>query len=256
MDQPSLAGKVAIVTGAALGMGAATARLFAAAGAKVVVADFNREQGEQVAREIVAAGGVACFQKTDVARASEVEAMVAAAVDRFGRLDVAVNNAATAPDCRPIAEMEETEFDRVMAVNLKGVALCLKYEVSQMLRQGGGGSIVNIGSTSSFRPQASNAAYVAAKHGVIGLTKVAALENGVHGIRVNAVAPGAIDTPMLRGAMATLDLTEEDLAPALSLFNRFGRAEEVAQASLWLASELSTYVTGATLSVDAGYVNR
>ncbi|MBE0598225.1 MAG: SDR family oxidoreductase, partial [Desulfuromonadales bacterium] len=172
------------------------------------------------------------------------------------RLDVAVNNAATSPDSRPIAEMEESEFDRAVGVNLKGVALCPKYEISQMLRQGGGGSIVNIGSTNSFRPQPHTALYTAAKHGVIGLSKAAALENGIHGIRVNTVAPGAIDTPMLRSSMETHALTEEAFAPVLSLFNRFGKPEEVAQASLWLASDLASYVTGAVLSVDAGYVSR
>lgn len=256
MDHPTLNGKVAIVTGAALGMGAATARLFAAVGAKVVVADLNREKGEEVVRSIETAGGVAYFQETNVAKSSDVQAMVAAAVERYGRLDVAVNNAATSPDTRPFAELDEAEFDKVIAVNLKGVALCLKYELSQMLLQGGGGSIVNIGSTSSFRPQPNNPAYVAAKHGVIGLTKAAALENGVNGIRVNTVAPGAIDTPMLRGALDTYGLTEEEFAPVLSLFNRFGKPEEVAEASLWLASDLSSYVTGATISVDAGYVSR
>lgn len=152
--------------------------------------------------------------------------------------------------------MDESQFDRVIAVDLKGVALCLKYQLSQMIRQGQGGSIVNIGSVSSFRPQPNNAAYVAAKHGVIGLTKVAALENGAHQIRVNAVAPGAIDTPMLRNALAAMGASEADFAPALSLLGRFGDAREVAQASLWLASDLAAYVTGTTINVDAGYANR
>jgi len=252
----NLEGKVAIVTGAALGMGAATAKLFAAAGAKVVVGDMNRGQGEEVVAAIAAAGGTAFFQEVNVARAADVQALVAATVERYGRLDVAVNNAAIAPDTRPVEELVEEEFDRVIGVNLKGVALCMKYEIAQLVRQGGGGSIINVGSTSSFRPQPNNIAYVAAKHGVIGMTKVAAMENGARGIRVNTVAPGAIDTPMLRRSLEEHDLNEQDFAPALSLFNRFGRPDEVAQASLWLASDLSSYVTGATLSVDAGYVNR
>jgi glucose 1-dehydrogenase len=182
--------------------------------------------------------------------------MVRAAVERFGRLDCAVNNAAVAPDTHPIAELDEAEWDRVLAVDLKGVALCLKYEISQMLSQGGGGAIVNVGSVSSFRPQPENAAYVAAKHGVIGLTKTASLENAPHGIRVNTVCPGAIDTPMIRGALETVGLTEADFAPVISLFGRFGKPEEVAQASLWLCSDAASYVTGAALAVDAGFTSR
>ena len=248
--------KVALITGAASGMGAATAALFAEAGAKVVVADMNEDLGRAVVAQIEAAGGQALFQRCNVAVSAEVAALVEACVKHFGRLDVAVNNAAVSPDTRPLAEMDEDELERVIAVDLKGVALCLKHQLAQMIRQGHGGSSINIGSTSSFRPQPGNAVYVAAKHGVIGLTKVAALENGEHGIRVNAVAPGAIDTPMLRGALARMQSSEADYAPALSLLGRFGQPREVAQASLWLASELASYVTGTTLQVDAGYTNR
>lgn len=251
-----LEGKVAIVTGAAQGMGAATALLFAEAGAKVVVADMNEDLGLTLVAMIEQAGGQALFQRVNVSVAAEVDAMVQAAVAHFGRLDVAVNNAAVSPDTKPLAEMDEAEFDRVIAVDLKGVALCLKYQLSQMIRQGGGGSIVNIGSVSSFRPQPSNGVYVAAKHGVVGLTKVAAIENGVHGIRVNTVAPGAIDTPMLRDALERMGCSEAEFAPALSLLGRFGQPREVAQASLWLASEQSSYVTGSTIHVDAGYTSR
>ncbi len=251
-----LEGKVAIVTGAAQGMGAATALLFAEAGAKVVVADMNEDLGLTLVAMIEQAGGQALFQRVNVSVAAEVDAMVQAAVAHFGRLDVAVNNAAVSPDTKPLAEMDEAEFDRVIAVDLKGVALCLKYQLSQMIREGGGGSIVNIGSVSSFRPQPSNGVYVAAKHGVVGLTKVAAIENGVHGIRVNTVAPGAIDTPMLRDALERMGCSEAEFAPALSLLGRFGQPREVAQASLWLASEQSSYVTGSTIHVDAGYTSR
>jgi NAD(P)-dependent dehydrogenase (short-subunit alcohol dehydrogenase family) len=251
-----LDGKVAIVTGAAMGMGEATARLFGTAGAHVLVSDVNAEQGQATAEAIERDGGSASFFRTDVSKAADAEAMVATAVERYGRLDCAVNNAAVTPDTHPIAELDEDEFDRVLAVDLKGVALCLKYELRQMLEQGGGGAIVNIGSVSSYRPQPNNAAYVAAKHGVIGLSKVASLENAPLGIRVNTVCPGAIDTPMIRGALETAGLTEADFAPVLSLFGRFGRPDEVAQASLWLCSDQSSYVTGAELSVDAGYVSR
>ena len=249
-----LEGKVAIVTGAAMGMGEATAKLFAASGAKVVVADFNEEKGRAVVAAITQSGGIAHFVKVDISKSDQVEAMVKETVATFGRLDVAVNNAALTPDDKPVAEFDEDYWDRLMAVDLKGTALCLKYELRQMLAQGEGGSIVNISSVSGFRPQPGNVAYVAAKHGVNGITKVAAMEYGAQQIRVNAVAPGAIDTPMLRGALEQFGLDPDTYAPQLSLLNRFAKPEEVAQASLWLASDLSSYVTGTTLHVDAGYV--
>jgi NAD(P)-dependent dehydrogenase (short-subunit alcohol dehydrogenase family) len=251
-----LEGKVAIVTGAAMGMGEATARLFAAAGAHVLLSDIDPQLGQATADRIERDGGSASFCRTDVSRATDAQAMVRTAVERYGRLDCAVNNAAVTPDTHPIAELDEQEFDRVLAVDLKGVALCLKYELAQMLEQGNGGAIVNIGSVSSVRPQPNNAAYVAAKHGVIGLTKVASLENAPRGIRVNTVCPGAIDTPMIRGALETVGMTEEEFAPQISLLGRFGRPTEVAQASLWLCSDQSSYVTGAVLAVDAGYTSR
>jgi NAD(P)-dependent dehydrogenase (short-subunit alcohol dehydrogenase family) len=256
MDAGPLDGKIAIVTGAAMGMGEATARVFAAAGARVLVSDVNSERGEATVARIERDGGSASFCRTDVSKAADVQAMVRTAVERYGRLDCAVNNAAVTPDTHPIAELDESEFDRVLAVDLKGVALCLKYELAQMLEQGDGGAIVNIGSVSSFRPQPNNAAYVAAKHAVIGLTKVASLENAPLGIRVNTVCPGAIDTPMVRSALDTVGMTEEEFAPVISLLGRFGQPEEVAQASLWLCSDQSSYVTGAVLAVDAGYTSR
>jgi len=256
MALPSLKGKVAIVTGAAMGMGAATARLFAEAGASVVVSDVNRDLGESVVAEIRENGGAACFHRADVSKADDVKSLVDRAVAEYGALHVAVNNAAIPPDTHVIWELDEAEFDRVIAVDLKGVALCLKYETAAMMRQNIKGSIVNIASCSAFRPQPRNSAYVAAKHGVVGLTKTAALDCAPHLIRVNAVAPGAVDTPMLRGAIDLLGAADADVAPLFSLFNRFGKAMEVAQASLWLASDLSSYVTGITLPVDGGFVSR
>lgn len=256
MTFPVLQDKVAIVTGAAMGMGEATARLFAAAGAKVVLVDFNEEKGRAVADDIASSGSETHFVKADISDSAQVEAMVAAAVERFGRLDVAVNNAALTPDDKPVAEFDEAYWDRLMSVDLKGTALCMKYEIRQLLAQGDGGSIVNISSVSGFRPQPNNIAYVAAKHGVVGMTKVAALEYGAQNIRVNSVAPGAIDTPMLRGALEQFGHTAEEYAPQLSLLNRFGRADEIAQASLWLASDASSYLTGTTIHADAGYTAR
>ena len=256
MAEGTLSGKVAIVTGAAKGMGEATARVFAAAGARVLVSDVDAEGGEATAHAIRQDGGEASFVRTDVSKDADADAMVRTAVERYGRLDCAVNNAAVTPDTHPLAELDEQEWDRILAVDLKGVALCCKHEITQMLSQGAGGSIVNIGSVSSFRPQPNNAAYVAAKHGVIGLSKVASLEAAPQGIRVNTVCPGAIDTPMIRGALETVGSTEAEFAPLISLFGRFGKPEEVAQASLWLCSDASSYVTGAVLAVDAGYTSR
>jgi NAD(P)-dependent dehydrogenase (short-subunit alcohol dehydrogenase family) len=257
MTFPVLEGKTAIVTGAAMGMGEATARLFAEAKANVVIADFNEEKGKQVAESIAAdTGAHTLFVKVDVSDSAEVKAMVEATVERFGRLDVAVNNAALTPDNGLASEFDEDYWDRLMAVDLKGAALCQKYELQQLIAQGAGGSIINISSVSGFRPQPNNIAYVAAKHGVVGMTKVAAMENGQHNIRVNSVAPGAIDTPMLRGALEEFGLDEESYAPQLSLLNRFGQPREIAEATLWLASDASSYVTGTVIHADAGYVGR
>ena len=256
MTFPVLEGKVAIVTGAAMGMGKETAVLFAEAKAKVIIADFNEEKGQAVAEEIKAAGGEASFVKVDISRSKDVQAMVKFAVDTYGKLDVAVNNAALTPDDKPAHDFDEDYWNRLIGVDLTGTALCLKYELKQMREQGQGGSIINISSVSGFRPQPDNIAYVAAKHGVVGITKVAALENGPLNIRVNSVAPGAIDTPMLRGALDQFGFTEEEYAPQLSLLNRFGQPREIAQASLWLASDASSYVTGTTIHADAGYTSR
>lgn len=256
MTYPVLEGKVAIVTGAAMGIGLATAKLFAEAKAKVVVADFNEEKGRAAVKEMEAAGGTAYFVKVDVSDSAQVKHMVEETVSKFGRLDAAVNNAALTPDNAPAAEFDEAYWDRLIAVDLTGTALCMKYELQQMIKQGEGGSIVNISSVSGFRPQPNNIAYVAAKHGVVGMTKVAALENGPMNIRVNTVAPGAIDTPMLRGSLEETGQTEEEFAPKLSLLGRFGQPEEIAQASLWLASDQSSYVTGTTIHADAGYTSR
>ncbi|MCM3786281.1 SDR family oxidoreductase [Neobacillus mesonae] len=256
MTFPVLEGKVAIVTGAAMGMGEATARLFAEAKAKVIIADFNEEKGRAVAESIKADGGEAAFVKVDVSNSEQVQEMVKFAVETYGKLDVAVNNAALTPDDKPVAEFDEAYWDRLIAVDLKGTALCMKYELQQLVKQGNGGSIINISSVSGFRPQPNNIAYVAAKHGVVGMTKVAALEYGAQNIRINSVAPGAIDTPMLRGALEQFGFTEEEYAPQLSLLNRFGQPREIAQASLWLASDASSYLTGTTIHADAGYTSR
>ena len=255
-NRVSLVGKVGIVTGAGMGMGAATAHLLAARGAKVVVSDINEAAGNETTDAIRAAGGEASFVRCDVADEAQVEALVARTVELYGRLDCAVNNAAITPDRLPIAEADMAVFDRVLNVDLRSVMLCMKYEIRQFLAQNSGGSIVNVGSVSSVRPQPNNAGYVAAKHGVIGLTKTGSLEYAPKGIRVNAVMPGAIDTPMLRGALDATGLTEAEFAPALSLLGRFGQPQEVAEASAWLCSDAASYVTGHSLAVEGGYLTR
>ena len=249
------AGKVALVTGAAGGMGRATALAFAAAGAQIVAADIAADEGKRTVELIRENGGEAVFAHADVSKASDVEAAVAQAVDTYGGLDYAANVAAIEIETAPLADCDEEVFDRLVAVNLKSIFLCLKYEIRAMLARGGG-SIVNIASTNSFRPQPNQAAYTATKHGVVGLTKAAAIDYAKHGIRINAVAPGAIDTPMLRSAMAARGRDEADVVDRLSLVGRFGTPDEIANAVLWLCSERATFTVGHVLAVDGGYLAR
>ncbi|RYY44645.1 MAG: SDR family oxidoreductase, partial [Chitinophagaceae bacterium] len=222
-------------------------------GAKVVIADFNEEKGMEQTNKIKAAGGDCSFVKTDVSNSEDVQNMIQFTVATYGKLDVAINNAAITPDDKPIADFDEAYWDRLMSIDLKGVALSLKYEIKQMMMQGGGGSIICTSSVSGIRPQPGTPAYIAAKHAVIGLTKSAAMDYSPHGIRINSVAPGAIDTPMLRGALEQFNLNAEEYAKQLSMLGRFAKAEEVAQANLWLASDDSSFVTGAVYAVDGGY---
>lgn len=256
MERQLLTNKVAIVTGAGMGMGEATAILFAEEGARTIVADRDVDAGRATVEKIRAAGGEAHFVEVDVADEAAVADMVRATVEVYGRLDCAVNNAGITPDTAMVADADLAVFDRIIAVNLRSVLACMKYQIRQFLAQGQGGAIVNISSTTGIRPQATNSAYVAAKHGVIGLTKVASLEYAAEGVRVNCVLPGAIDTPLIQTAFKKLDLDPAEYAPILSLFNRLGTPREVAQANLWLCSELASYVTGHSLAVDAGYTSR
>jgi NAD(P)-dependent dehydrogenase (short-subunit alcohol dehydrogenase family) len=248
--------KVVIVTGAGMGMGEATAQVCAGYGARVIVSDINEAAGTHTVESIRAAGGEAHFVRCDVGEEEQVKSLIEETVRHFGRLDCAVNNAAITPDSLPIADADMTAWDRVIHVDLRSVMLCMKYEIRQLLAQGGGGSIVNVGSVSSVRPQPANSAYVAAKHGVIGLTKTGSLEYAGQGIRVNAVLPGAINTPMFRDALEANGFEESDFAAALSLFGRIGKPEEVGEASAWLCSDASSYVTGHSLAVEAGYLTR
>ena len=249
-------GQVAIVTGASGGMGRAVALAFAAAGASVVAADLTEDAGRETVEQIGQAGGRAVFVPTDVSDAAAVEALVARATGDFGRLDCAVNAAAIEGERGPLHELDDEVFDRIIAVNLRSIFLCMKHEILAMLAAGRGGAIVNIASTNSFRPQPHQSAYTASKHGVLGMTRNAAVDYGAEGIRINAICPGAIDTPMLRAAMERRGRQPEEVANRLSLLGRFGQPDEIAQACLWLCSEESSFTTGHALAVDGGYLAR
>ena len=248
-------GKSVIVTGGSGGMGKATAEAFAAAGARVLVADIS-DAGDAVAADICTGGGTAVFQRVDVADNASAEAMVQRAVDEFGTLDHAVNMAAIEGETERVADLDVDTFDRIIAINLRSVFLCMKYEIRAMLASGNGGAIVNIGSTNSFRPQPHQSGYTASKHGVIGLTRSAAIDYAGDGIRINAICPGAIDTPMLRNAMNQRGRTESEVVSRLSLVGRFGRPDEIAKAALWLCSDDSSFTVGHALAVDGGYLAR
>jgi glucose 1-dehydrogenase len=182
--------------------------------------------------------------------------MVRAAVDSFGGLHCAVNAAAIELEHERLADLDEATFDRIIAVNLKSIFLCMKFEIGQMLAQGSGGAIVNIASTNSFRPQPHQSAYTASKHGVLGLTRNAAIDYAVDEIRINAICPGAIDTPMLRNAIDRRGRDPQEVANRLTLAGRFGTVDEIAQAALWLCSDESSFTMGHALAVDGGYLAR
>jgi NAD(P)-dependent dehydrogenase (short-subunit alcohol dehydrogenase family) len=245
-------GKVTLVTGAGSGIGRATAQIFSREGAKVVVADIVIEGGEETVRLLKAAGGEATFVRVDVSQPVDVEAMVKKAVDTYGRLDCAFNNAGIEGVIQPTADYGEAHWDRVLAINLKGVWLCMKYEIQQMLKQGSG-AIVNTASVAGLIGLPGFSAYVAAKHGVNGLTKTAALEYAKSGIRVNAVCPGAIRTPMFERGVRDNPGIEEQIVAAEPI-GRMAAPEEVGEAVVWLCSDAASFVTGLPMAVDGGWV--
>ncbi|ESZ91942.1 glucose 1-dehydrogenase [Sclerotinia borealis F-4128] len=250
---PVLKGKVAIVTGGSQGMGKATASVFLRAGAQVVIADVKEAEGQATEKELSQFGEIA-FVRCDISKSADVQNLIAITVEKFGKLDVAVNNAAFTPDRTQLIEFDEDYWNNLVGINLTGTALCCKWEMQQMLKQGTKGSIVNIASINAFRPQLYMPAYTATKHAIIGLTKHASMEGGPKGIRVNSVAPGAIFSDMSAAALKIIGTTMEEFAPIVSNLNRFGMAHEVAQASLWLSSDNASYVTGVCLPVDGGYL--
>ena len=252
---PSFAGEVAFVTGASGGMGRAISLAFAAAGASVVAADVDDIRGAETVAQIAAAGGTATFVHCDISDEASLAAAVAVAESKYGGLHCAVNAAAIENETVPLHECDVASFDRMQTINVRGAFLSMKHEIIAMLA-GGGGKIVNIASTNSVRPQPNQPAYTASKHAVLGLTRSAAIDYAKHNIRVNAICPGSIDTPMLRGAMERRGRKEEDVIDRLRLIGRFGRPEEIASAALWLCSDDSSFVLGHGLAVDAGYLAR
>lgn len=246
--------KVALITGASSGIGRATAEAFAARGAKVVLAARREHELATLASEIESRGGRASIVATDVAIAKDVERMVAHAIETFGRLDYAVNNAGIEGRLSGITDLSEEDWDRVLDTNLKGTFLCLQYEARAMLACGHGGAIVNVGSVNSFLGFPTGSAYVASKHGQIGLTTSVSAELAPHGIRVNLVCPGFVDTPMhhrLRGIVGD-DLYDKVLIPRVHT-RRAGRPDEIAQTIVFLCSDEASYISGTTLTPDGGF---
>ena len=251
-----LKGKVALVTGGGSGIGRASGVSLAREGASVVLCDVDVAGGQETVRLIETADGEALFVEADVSRSQQVEALMARTVERFGRLDCAVNNAGIQGELNPTDECSEENWDRTIAVNLTGVWLCMKYEIARM-REQGSGAIVNVASNFGLVGSPGMPAYSAAKHGVLGLTKTAALEYAALGIRVNAVCPGPVQTPLVDNMLiAQPDLADQIMASITQRLpaGRLGRPEEIAEAIMWLCSDQASFATGMAMPVDGGFV--
>lgn len=247
----SYAGKVVLVTGASSGLGRAMALAFGRAGACVVVADTSIDGGHMTAALIVEAGGKALFVKTNVTVAQEVEALIEKAVSHYGRIDVAVNGAGIEEESLPLAEGDDEQFERIMNVNVKGVWLCMKSQLRQMLNQEGGGVICNVADAGGLVAAPNRAIYAASKHAVVGLTKTVAVEYAKSGIRVNSLCPGAVKTPMLARMLEREPGRDRKLKAAHPM-GRIAEPAEIASAALWLCSEQASFVTGHQLAIDGG----
>ena len=244
--------KVVIITGAASGIGRATAQIYAREGARVIIADVNEKGGEETLSMINKQGHQGLFVRTDMTVETDVKTLVDRAMNAHGRLDAAFNNAGIEGMQASSADMPANEFDKIIAVNLKGVYLCMKYQIPAMLK-GGGGAIVNTASVAGLVGFPGLGAYVASKHGVIGLTKTAALEYAKAGIRVNCVCPGLIDTPMV-GRLGGTDPAMVAALTATEPVGRLGRPSEIGEAAVWLCSDHASFVTGHSMVVDGGLV--
>lgn len=249
MSKPDrFTGKVVFITGAASGIGLATAVAFAREGAHVAIADRNEDALKRAVEDVRTAGGEVLAITCDVSKPDQIEAAITRTVETFDRLDIAFNNAGVENKAVPLAEIDLDEWDRILDINLRGTFVCMKHEIAQMLKQGGG-VVVNTSSGAGVRGVAGGAAYVASKHAIIGITKSAALDYAKSNIRVNAVLPGNIETPMMDR------FTGGDIQKAIDLepVGRLGKCEEIAEAVLWMSSDLGGFVTGAAISVDGGW---
>jgi NAD(P)-dependent dehydrogenase (short-subunit alcohol dehydrogenase family) len=249
--EKNLENKVAIVTGGGSGIGKATALLYAQHGAKVIVSDMNEKAGNETVTEIESNKGTASFVKADVSKPEDCKQLVEATLKLYNRLDIAFNNAGIGGESNPTAQLSIEGWNHVISINLSGVFYCMKYELEAMLK-GGGGAIVNMSSILGQVGFENSAGYTAAKHGVVGLTQNAALEYSNKNIRINAVGPGFIDTPILNN----LDANVKNILVQLHPIGRLGKPEEVAELVVWLSSSQASFVTGSYYSIDGGYLAR
>lgn len=249
-----LKGKTAIITGASTGIGRTTAKLFASEGASVVVAARSEDKLKSLVEEIEAEGGKAVYAVTDITNKDSICAMVQKSVDSFGRLDIAINAASISPDSSPIYEMDEELFDRIIATDYRGTTLCTKYEIRQMIECGNGGSIVNVSSGGVRRQLETTACYLSSKAAIETMSQIAAHDAGKYGIRVNALRPGTILTPMMDDAIALLKMDAEQWGREHTYLGRLGEPIDIAKTLLMLSSDYASYVTAAILDADGGLV--